>query len=67
MLLSAFYYTYDMLNMFRAPLCTSSGAHDYIPVFTTWKSASWVLMVVRCGLAGYVAGLVASHVVKSGI
>jgi hypothetical protein len=23
-----FYYTYDRLNMFRVPLCTSSGAHD---------------------------------------
>jgi hypothetical protein len=22
-----FYYTYDMLNMFRPPLCPSSGAH----------------------------------------
>jgi hypothetical protein len=33
MLLSAFYYTYDLLNMFRAPLCPSSGAHDYIPLF----------------------------------
>jgi uncharacterized membrane protein YecN with MAPEG domain len=35
--LSAFYYTYDLLNMFRAPLCSSSGAHDYIPLFTTWN------------------------------
>jgi hypothetical protein len=25
-----FYYTYDRLNMFRAALCPSSGAHDYI-------------------------------------
>jgi hypothetical protein len=24
-----FYYTYDRLNMFRAPLCPSSGAHNY--------------------------------------
>jgi hypothetical protein len=23
-----FYYTYDRLNMFRAPLCPSSGPHD---------------------------------------
>jgi hypothetical protein len=23
-----FYYTYDRLNMFRTPLCPSSGAHD---------------------------------------
>jgi hypothetical protein len=36
MLLSAFYYTYDLLNMFRAPLCPSSGAHDYVPLFTTF-------------------------------
>jgi hypothetical protein len=25
-----FYYTYERLNMFRAALCPSSGAHDYI-------------------------------------
>jgi hypothetical protein len=25
-----FYYTYDSFNMFRAALCLSSGAHDYI-------------------------------------
>jgi hypothetical protein len=37
MLFSAFYYTYDLLNMFRAPLCPSSGGHDYIPMFTTWN------------------------------
>jgi hypothetical protein len=24
-----FYYTYKRLNMFRAALCPSSGAHDY--------------------------------------
>ena len=24
-----FYYTFDRLNMFRAILCPSSGAHDY--------------------------------------
>jgi hypothetical protein len=24
-----FYYTYDRLNMFQAPLCPSSGARDY--------------------------------------
>jgi hypothetical protein len=33
MLLRAFYYTYDMLDMFRAPLCPSSGAHDYIAAY----------------------------------
>jgi hypothetical protein len=25
-----FYYTYERLNMFRAALCPSSGAHDCI-------------------------------------
>jgi hypothetical protein len=25
-----FYYTYERLNMFRAALCPSSGAQDYI-------------------------------------
>jgi hypothetical protein len=25
-----FYYTYNRLNMFRAEICPSSGAHDYI-------------------------------------
>jgi hypothetical protein len=24
-----FYYIYDVLNMFQASLCPSSGAHDY--------------------------------------
>jgi hypothetical protein len=24
-----FYYTYDRVNMIQAPLCPSSGAHDY--------------------------------------
>ena len=28
-MLLIFYYTYDRLNMFRALLCPSSGAHDY--------------------------------------
>jgi hypothetical protein len=30
-------------------------------------SVSWVLMVIRCGLAGYVAGLAATAVATSGI
>jgi hypothetical protein len=25
-----YYYTFERLNMFRAALCPSSGAHDYI-------------------------------------
>jgi hypothetical protein len=27
---SVFYYSYEMLNMFRAALCPSSGSHDCI-------------------------------------
>jgi hypothetical protein len=37
MLLSAFYYTFDKLNMLHAPLCPSLGTHDFTPVFTTWN------------------------------
>ena len=30
------YWTYDSLNMFRAPLCPSSGAWDYTDVYSVW-------------------------------
>ena len=36
MSLYALYCTYDMLNMFRALLCSSSGALDYMCVFTAY-------------------------------
>jgi hypothetical protein len=51
-----------MLNMFQAPLCPSSGAQDYIPLFTTWNVCFLVWIGVRCGMAGYVAGLAAAAV-----
>ena len=38
------YCTYDMLNMFRAPLCPSSGALDYMCVIATYG--------VQCLVAG---------------
>jgi hypothetical protein len=63
MLLSAFYYTYDLLNMFRAPLCPSSGAQDYIPPFTTWNVCFLGLDAgrVRVGwLCGWVGGCCSS-------
>ena len=36
MSLYALYCTYDMLNMFRARLCPSSGALDYMCVITSY-------------------------------
>ena len=53
------YCTYNSLNMFRALICPSSGARDYMCVFTTygvqclgcWWSA------VRCRTAGYASGM----------
>jgi hypothetical protein len=59
MLRSAFYYTCDLLNMFRAPLCPSSGAHDYIPLFITWDVCFLGLDGVKVGvgwLCGWVGG-----------
>jgi hypothetical protein len=47
-------------------ICSTYFAHLYVHhqelatiyhCSPRWTSASWVLMVVRCGLAGYVAGL----------
>jgi hypothetical protein len=48
-----FYYTYDMLTMFRVPLCSSSGAHNYIAAYhmEVWFLGCWWLEV-RCRLAG---------------
>ena len=37
--------SYCLLNMFRAPLCPSSGAQEYYTV------------LVWCGAEGYVSGL----------
>ena len=38
------YYTYNMLNTFRALLCPSSGARDYVCVITAYG--------VQCLVAG---------------
>jgi len=41
------FYTYDMLNMFRALLCPSSGAHDcsadYHMCLRSWVAVGWRL------------------------
>jgi hypothetical protein len=39
-----FYYTYDILNMFRAALCPSSGADDYISDYRMERLIIWLLM-----------------------
>jgi hypothetical protein len=68
MLLSAFYYTYDLLKMLRAPLCPSSGTHDYMPLLTTWNVCFLVLdggkvWVGRlCGWAGGYCSRCPKHV-----
>jgi hypothetical protein len=40
-----FYYTYYRLNMFRAPLCASSGAHDYTADYNMVRLILRLLMV----------------------
>jgi hypothetical protein len=40
-----FYYTYERLNMFRATLCPSSGAHDYISDYHMDRLILRLLMV----------------------
>jgi hypothetical protein len=49
-----FYYTYERLNMFRAALCPSSGAHDYISDYHMDRLILRLLMVCRLG-AGWLA------------
>jgi len=44
MSLYALYCTYNMLNMFRALLCPSSGARDYMCITTAYN--------VQCLVAG---------------
>jgi surface polysaccharide O-acyltransferase-like enzyme len=55
MLLSAFYYTYDMLNMFRAPLCPSSRAHDYTAYYHMGRLILRLLMVGGLVKAGWLS------------
>jgi len=42
------YHTYDRLNMFRALLCPSSGAHDY-SADSHGPSGSWVVVGWKLG------------------
>ena len=44
------YCTYNMLNIFRALLCPSSGARDYICVITAFRVQ---FLVAGCRAAGY--------------
>ena len=49
------YCTYNMLNMFRALLCPSSGARDYMCIITAYgvRCLGCWLLEVRCRTAGY--------------
>jgi hypothetical protein len=49
-----FYYTYEGLNMFRAALCPSSGAHDHISDYHMDHLILRLLMVWRLA-AGWLA------------
>jgi hypothetical protein len=40
-----FYYTYERLDMLRAALCPSSGAHDYISDYQVDRLILRLLMV----------------------
>jgi hypothetical protein len=48
-----FYYTYDRLNMFRAALCPSSGAHDYISDYHMDRLIPKLMMVGDLMQAGW--------------
>ena len=53
------YCTYNMLNMFRALLCPSSGARHYMCVITAYvvRCLGCWLSEVRCRAAGYAFGI----------
>jgi hypothetical protein len=48
------YYTYERLNVFRAALCPSSGAHEYISEYHMDRLILRLLMVWRLG-AGWLS------------
>jgi hypothetical protein len=50
-----FYYTYDRLNMFRATLCPSSGAHDYTADYQIGRLILRLLMVGGLVQAGWLS------------
>ena len=50
--------SYCLLNMFRAPLCPSSGAQEYYTVVAAVVFRTVVFkLLVWCGAEGYVSGL----------
>ena len=50
--------SYCLLNMFRAPLCPSSGAQEYYTVVAACAFRAVVFkLLVWCGAEGYVSGL----------
>jgi len=53
------YCTYNMLNIFRALLCPSSGARDYMCVITAYgvRCLGCWLLEVRYRTAGYAFGM----------
>ena len=53
------YCTYNMLNIFRALLCPSSGARDYMCVMTAYgvRCLAYWLLGIRCRAAGYAFGM----------
>ena len=53
------YCTYNMLNIFRAILCPSSGARDYMCVITAYgvQCLGYWLSEVRCRTSGYASWL----------
>jgi len=53
------YYTYNMLNMFRALLGPWSGARDYVCVITAYgvRCLGCWLSEVRCRTAGFASGM----------
>jgi hypothetical protein len=53
-----FYCTCDRLNMFRAALCPSSGAHDYIPDYHMDRP---ILKVADCWRFGAGSSLQSGH------
>jgi hypothetical protein len=61
-----FYYTYDRLNMFRAPLCPSSGAHDYNANYHLCRLDRRLLMVGGLLQAGWLGVRIEGYCLQSG-
>jgi len=53
------YFTYNMLNMFRALLCPTSGARGCMCVITAYcvRCLGCWLLEVRCRTTGYASGM----------